>query len=301
MGFKPISQVGYRFGEEDQETYSVISYTGSGGLNQVYGALSYEFNRIATGVNVGYLFGGKYHNGELTIADGNANLMFTPDTLIASGLVLDFGIQYTHPIDKDRHIVIGAVYSPKLPLNANYSEAKITDSSTTGQEVYEYVPFGDLGYDLPETYGIGLAYAKGNKFLAEADYTFQKWSNVRFHGKKNIFNDRTRINVGCEFTPDARGRDFFRRVRYRLGSNYSNSYISPITIVDGKAYQFDEYGVSLGFGLPLVGGRSRLNMAFEYSKTNPSRQIQGLIQETYFKFTLSYTFNEMWFFKRKVQ
>ena len=298
LGIKPVSQVGYKFGVKEENS-SVISYTGSGGLNQVYGTLSYKFKNISVGLDAAYLFGGKYHSGNIGFADKNADMTLRPDTLVVSGLVFDVGVQYTQPIGKDKRMIVGAVYTPKLPLNGNYLETKIRYSPISGQKYeYERTPFGDLGYDLPETYAIGFSYAQTNKFLAGADYTFQKWSDVRFHGKTNVFNDRSRINAGCEFLPNARGREYFGRVRYRLGGNYANSYTFPN---EENSFQLNEYGVSLGFGFPLSGGRSLLNMAFEYTKTTPKQQLAGSIKEEYFKFTISYTFNEMWFFQRKVQ
>ena len=58
------------------------------------------------------------------------------------------------------------------------------------------------------------------------------------------------------------------------------------------------YGVSVGFGLPLVDNRSLVNVSFEYTKINPSGK--NMIDEQYFRFTVNYTFNEMWFWKKKV-
>jgi len=298
FGFKPISRVGYEFGEVDKNTI----YTGSGGINQVYGALSYNFKQLAIGVNAGYLFGNKYKRGEISLTTSGSYPPLSADTLSVSGLSLDFGIQYSCPIGKKQRIVIGAVYTPKVSLNGKYSGGEWTyvfDRPTNKYIPQVYKPYSskDTGYDLPETYAVGLSYAKGDKFLAGADYTFQKWSDVRF--PEDTFNDRSKINAGCQFTPNARGREYFGRVRYRLGANYANSYISPK--IEEKTFQFNEYGVSFGFGLPLTGGRSLLNMAFEYTKTNPTQQLAGAIKEEYFKFTLSYTFNELWFFQRKVQ
>ena len=61
-----------------------------------------------------------------------------------------------------------------------------------------------------------------------------------------------------------------------------------------------EIGASLGFGLPLVDNRSFLNISLEYVKKNPEVKT-NMIDEQYFRFTLNYTFNELWFFKRKVE
>jgi hypothetical protein len=69
--------------------------------------------------------------------------------------------------------------------------------------------------------------------------------------------------------------------------------------INGKKGGYDEYGVSLGLGVPMNDRRSFLNFAFEYTTIQP--ELKTLIKEQYFKITVSYTFNELWFFKRKVQ
>ena len=46
-----------------------------------------------------------------------------------------------------------------------------------------------------------------------------------------------------------------------------------INNTDDAAYKgngYNEYGVSVGFGLPLVDNRSLVNVSFEYTKINPS-------------------------------
>jgi hypothetical protein len=82
------------------------------------------------------------------------------------------------------------------------------------------------------------------------------------------------------------------RVRYRAGLNYSNSYLR----VNGSGYK--EYGISLGAGFPMIDNRSYINASFEYVKVTP--EIKSLINEQYFRFTLSFTFNEFWFYKLRM-
>ena len=295
LGFKPVSQVGYKFGETD--AVSVKTSSGSGGLNQFFGAFSYNFRNLSIGVNVGYLFGNIYHHEDAAVSGGGDPYMQT-DTLSASGLVLDLGIQYTQMLGKNQRIVLGAVYTPKSSVNGKYSGSKFTYNSS-GVQSLAPIESRAQGYEMPETYAVGFSYANGDKFLGGIDYSYQKWADAKYEGGANRFNDRTKINIGGEFIPDARGRGYFGRVHYRLGGNYANSYISPV--VKGNPYQFNEYGISCGFGLPLAGGRSAVNLAFGYAKVKPEEKVTGLIDEQYFKFTVSYTFNELWFFQRKIQ
>ena len=279
VGLKPVSYVGYKYGLLNLDNGSQETYSGSGGVNQVYAALSYNFfKRMSIGVNAGYLFGNMYYTRRVDFSNQGTLSTDTTTTLSMSGLVLDFGVQYTQAIGNNQRLVLGTVYTPKLTIKE--------------------------GYGMPEKYAVGVSYAKHNKLLVGADFSLQKWSDVEFQGRLNEFNDRTKINLGGEYIPNARGRNYLGRVRYRLGANYANSYVSPVVYERSsdsyKSFEFGEYGVSCGFGFPLTGGRSMFNLAFEYTKTNPKEQIQGAIKEQYYIFTVSYTFNESWFHQRKV-
>ncbi len=299
LGFTPVSDVGYKVGNSG--TSSETSYYGSGGLNQLYGALSYNFKRVSIGANASYLFGNIKHYKQASFSDATTNVFLNSDTLRMSGFTIDLGVQYRQPIGKNQHLIIGAIYKPKISVTGKYSGNEITyNSSGYIQTTTPLKPKG-TGYDMPETYGLGISYVKGSKFLAGFDYSYQKWEDVRFEGQQGIFDNRTKFNFGTEFTPDARSRNYFSRVHYRLGANYANSYFSPVSSVDKQQHQFSAYSVTCGFGLPLIGGRSALNVAFEYAETSPETKNVGLVDEKCFRLTVSYTFNELWFFQRKVQ
>jgi hypothetical protein len=107
-----------------------------------------------------------------------------------------------------------------------------------------------------------------------------------------------KINLGGEYIPNFRSNHFFKRMHYRAGLSYANSYIK----IGDKGYK--DYNVGLGLGIPMPDRRSLINLAFDYTLLKPdvkSNAIYTFIDERYFKITVSYTFNELWFFKRKVQ
>jgi Outer membrane protein transport protein (OMPP1/FadL/TodX). len=298
LGLKPVSTVGYSYGDQtalnEGGVYSQRSYSGEGGLNQAYGVLSYElFNRLSLGANVAYLFGDIRHFRSVEFINApEAYISSLKDTMRISGLTYEFGMQYTHPIGKDRKIIVGGVFAPKIALSGKVmkSEIKQTTAGTIIDREYENRSYD---FDMPQYYGIGVSYSQENKLMIGADYLYQQWSDAAFMGKTDSLKNRTKIAVGGEFIPDIRSRNYLSRVRYRLGGHYSDSYIQ----VQNSGYR--EYGVGLGFGLPLPGDRSSLNISFDYSMIKP--KVSTLIDERYFKLTVSYIFNELWFHKRKVQ
>ena len=135
---------------------------------------------------------------------------------------------------------------------------------------------------------------KENKLTVGADVLYEQWADVEFPfvDENSQFDNRFRVAAGVEYTPDFMVKNYFKRVKYRGGVHYSNSYLN----VQGAGY--DEFGASIGFGLPLVGNRSLINLSFEYVNVLPRNST--MIKEQYLKFTVNYTFNEMWFWKRKL-
>lgn len=113
-----------------------------------------------------------------------------------------------------------------------------------------------------------------------------------FFDSKDEFKNRVRVAAGTEYIPNFQHRSLIKRMRYRAGFHYSNSYLKI------KDSSYNEYGASVGFGIPLLDNRSMVNISFEYVKVKPDSR--PLLDEQYFRFTLNYTFNERWFFKFKV-
>ncbi|GHT01820.1 membrane protein [Bacteroidia bacterium] len=292
-GIEPISYVGYKYGETDKEAvpgnYSYTQYEGAGGLNKVYGNIAYEFGRLSAGVKVGYVFGDITHPQTSSFSSSSIDRTTWSDSLHARGLNLDFGLQYRQPLSDNTEFVIGAVYTPKLKLNAQFSKSEIQydgNGYITGDPIYT----GDLNYNfqLPETFGIGASYRKYNKYTVGMDATYQRWADANYFSKTDTLTNRLKINIGGEYT---------HKLRYRAGAYYSTSYFEAFNPA-GQAGGYDEYGVTLGIGIPMIDHRSYINFAVAAEALRSKAPV--FVHEYYLKFTVSYTFNELWFRKRKM-
>ena len=297
-GFEPISYVGYNYADTahlpiDQSLVQYI-YTGQGGLSRVYADLSYDFlNSLSIGVKLSYLFGDITHNKLVTFNTSNSYNTTWADTIRAYGFLYDFGLQYHRKLGKFSSITVGAIYSPKIRFGAKVmtgifrsnASGVIMDSNNTTTV--------DSVFQFPETYGLGFTYNQLGKFTVGADASYEKWADAKFYDQTNALNNRLKLNVGGEIIPNRTANGLLKKMRYRAGLQYTNSYIK---VNDSR---YNEYGLDLGFGLPMPDRRSLLNLAFEYSLIRP--ELNTLIDEQYFKVSVSYTFNELWFFKRKVQ
>ena len=299
IGFEPVSYVGYNYGDIvrlalEEELASTV-YNGGGGFSKVYGALSYDLlDRISFGVKVSYLFGDIIHDKFVRFSSqsGNYNTNWT-DTIRGNGLLYDFGLQYHQPVGRFKSITVGAIYSPKISYGAKVMTGSIISDASGSIMDRVHTLSKDSVFELPETYGLGFTYNQLGKMTVGADVLYQRWADVKFFNQSGAFSNRLKLNAGGEYIPLRTSNNMLNRLRYRAGLYYANSYQ---IIKDSK---YNEYGANLGLGIPMPDRRSFLNLAFEYSRVMP--KTNTLIEEQYFKVSLSYTFNESWFFKRKLQ
>jgi len=292
IGMLPYSHVGYRFSQVSYTNGMAYSelFEGQGGLNQLYGGLSINLlkgslSTVAIGANLNYMFGSIAHNATSAFDADNSTYVISTEQFRIRSVIPDFGLQGSIRTNKTDVFVAGFTYTPKTRLGS-HTYRTITTSTVTSDTI------DNLGYDTPVSYGIGVSYTRDNKFIAAADFTYQNWKEAAFAGENGLFGDRIKIAVGGEFIPNLFSRPYINKMRYRAGVNYARSYIK----VNDKGY--DEYAATFGVGLPITDGRSYLNVSFEYVNIKP--ELKNMVDEKYFRMTISYTFNELWFVKRKV-
>jgi hypothetical protein len=220
-----------------------------------------------------------------------------PDTLHSASLTYEAGIQYVLPVGKNKYWVFGAVFSPKTKLNTTFDRGELSiNRSNVIQNSSWYSQ--DSIFELPATYGVGATFNEKDKFTVGMDIQYQAWASAKYADKTDSLSNRLKINLGGEYIPDFRSNNFFKRIRYRAGLAYANSYIK----IGEKSYK--EYNAGFGLGIPMLDRRSFVNLAFDYTLLKPDAKTGGVftyVDERYFRITVSYTFNELWFFKRKVQ
>lgn len=167
------------------------------------------------------------------------------------------------------------------------------------------------GLELPMSYGVGVSYNHANRLIVAVDAILQKWGSVSFpayDSKTNVYSlmsgiltDRTKVNVGCQWTPNPFSSRFHKRVNYRLGAGFATPYYK-INNNDGPK----EISVSCGFGIPIFNGyyanrpitsSSVLNISAQWVRSSAA----GFITDNSFRLNIGITFNERWFAKWKVE
>ncbi len=304
IGLLPFSNVGYSVSESNEATetspYSTKSLTGEGGLHQLYvGAGVKVLKNLSVGVNASYFWGDITRSlTQLYPNKASAYSYIRQNAVSVSDYKLDFGLQYTQEFNKKHSATIGAVYSPKHKLNNDYT-VTTQASSTVSQD-------WDATLEVPNTFGVGFTYNYDKRLTVGLDYSLQQWSKTKFgvntsddavredFDETYTYCDRHKISVGAEYIPNLIGRSYLSHIKYRLGAYYTTPYYK----IGGKDAA-REYGVTAGFGLPVPRSRSILSISGQFVRV--SGQESTFVNENIFRVSIGLTFNERWFFKRRVE
>lgn len=305
VGLLPYSNVGYTVSDsqttDNDLTYS-RSFTGDGGLHQLYvGAGVKVLKNLSVGVNASYFWGDLTRTRSVIFPQMSSSTYYSYNRQMAvsiSDYKLDFGVQYTQELNKKHSFTVGAIYSPKHKLNNDYNSTIQVGSSTTEKM--------DATLELPNTFGVGFTYNYDKRLTLGMDYSLQQWSKTEFGIATNDINvrqdfeetyaycDRTKISVGAEYIPNLIGRSYFAHIKYRLGAYYTTPYYK----IDGKKAS-REYGVTAGFGLSVPRSRSILSISGQFVRVKGLET--NMVNENIFRVSIGLTFNERWFFKRRVE
>ena len=305
FGFLPYSSVGYNMNqiksistdEYGNEISSLSTYTGDGGLQQVFAGLGYKvFNNLSIGANFSYFYGEITHSVKTMFNYADAQSSVRADKLEISDYKLDLGLQYTQPFGKKHAVNLGLVYSLGHDLNSKGYNYKETYTSGINIPMTQTVDTIQNAFSLPHSFGIGATYVYDRRLTVGLDYTLQKWADAEFFNEKGKFLNRSKISLGAEYLPKPFSRNYLNRIRYRVGAYYSDPY-TKVNDQEGAR----EYGVSFGFGLPLeiYQSRSILNISGQYIKVSP--KVKGMLEENYLRINIGLTFNDRWFMKWKVE
>lgn len=314
FGILPYTNVGYDYSFKkymtenvtSTSTYYKNSYSGEGGLHQVYlGAGWQPFKGLSIGVNGSYLWGDYTRTVSNQYSESTVNSLYKIYTASVNNYKLDFGLQYAIKLSKKDEVTLGLTYGFGHKLSADAEcQVLLSNSETSTVDTTSYTAYNAL--EIPTTYGVGLAWTHKRSLKLGVDYSLQKWSEVgypqyvenggsaRYSVQSGLFSDRHKLTVGGEYCANEAGRSFFKRLRYRFGASYATPYLK-INGQDGPK----EYSVSAGFGIPIVNtynSRSILNISAQWVR----QDSKTYITENTFRINIGITFNERWFAKWKM-
>lgn len=316
VGIAPFSTVGYNIKTEGAPIGEGIAgtvrpltnYVGNGGLQEVYGAVGFSpFKSLAIGVSTSYLWGNLKNVVNTSYDDKEVKTLTRSYQTEIRSYRVDFGLQYTLALGRKNHLTLGVTHGLGHQLKGDAHLIEQSGKTTLTADTLT----ASSPYDLPNSWGAGLAWEWDGRLTLAADWQQQQWAKSRapqlgqqagrnqYVAAMGLYTDRQLYSLGLEYVPNPRGSSRAHHVRYRAGV----SYATPYAKIDGLAGP-RSYTATLGVALPIVTAHNRrdnysyLNLSAEYEHVAP--QLSGMLTERYFRLTLGISFNQRWFQKWKV-
>lgn len=302
IGLIPFSNMGYYMKDSANEAGigPVTSYfSGSGGIDKFYFGNAFKINhKISAGLNIGYLFGSLRKTRTIIIDEASYDTQHETNSRIGD-FYFDLGIQYTD-IYKERYkYTLGLIYNHNTKLNVknNILAGSLVNAdylTIQNQDLVDTAIFVEdmkTSITIPAKIGFGASLSQGSKWLIATDFYYQNWAKAEFFGERDSLAGFLHYGVGGEYTPAFKSRDFFKRLSYRAGLYYSNSYIEINNV------HIKDFGLSLGLGIPLDRYKTSLNISYEYGQRGTHKN--NLIKENYHIVSINLSLADIWFVKRK--
>lgn len=321
MGINPYSKKNYSYFIEDQlSDLSDVQYLyeGNGSLANVFLGTGYSYKGVSLGVNGTFLFGTlndvskvKYENQDYQ------NVRFQNFTNI-KGFNWNTGIQYETQLNEDLYLTFGATYTIESTyttsnyIKSNYfivADVENANNEFVSQEVHESENItntenapseGDI--TLPQNIQSGITIGKKDYWSVSAELAFSEWEKFALNSDENVLKNSRKIIIGGSIIPNSQalGRiNYWKSIQYNLGLKYGLSEVAF------NNEQLPEYGINLGFNLPLKKFKfetetfaSMINVGIGYM--HRGNGSTSSLNEDYINLNLSITLNDKWFVKRKL-
>lgn len=305
LGVMPYSKIGYDVNvtidmSEYNFTNVINSIDGDGGINQFFWGNGFNIGkRLRLGFDATFLFG----------QGSRSSMVYFPDSLniigtkidrktSANDFIFDYGIQYDIPLKDKKLLTLGLVYSNSWNMKATRTSIAYSlrggydDIIESVKDTIFYQPEEEGKIVIPDRLGFGFTLRDGKNWLIGADFEWQQWEKFTSFGTSDSLDNAWRVSVGGEITPKHTNiSGLFKRMTYRVGFRYVNSYLSLL------GEPINEYGISFGFTFPMKKSKTTIDLGVEAGSRGTTDK--NLVQENFLNITFGVSISENWFHKRK--
>ncbi len=283
-----------------------------------------SWQNLSLGLNTSYLFGGLAQTRRSIFPYGSGFFNTrTGTTTRVSDVYFDYGAQYAYTFNtvkyhdrkdtvnpikqrelKDKvNLLLGATFSAQSNVNAKIDSLSYSYyNDAQGYERIRDTIENSQNYNgkivLPLSFGVGVGFKKGDRWLVAADFAMQNWSSYQAFNQDGGLKNSYRVSLGAQWVPNAKAlqKKYMARVHYRLGARYAQ------TALELKSTQLTEKALTAGFGFPvgrnyLLQNFSMINIGVEFGQRGTTEN--NLIKENFLRATVGFTINDRWFVKPK--
>lgn len=299
FGLIPYSSVGYKIRNIDAQTNDYKLYEGKGGVNRVFASYAYKVKpHLSIGLSLQYNFG-QIETTSVNKIDVAQLGTHEVNTSELSGFSLDLGAYYTYKINPKLDLSTSFVITPQSSLKSRNTQVISTALLVNGFEPFEVDKLDEVNQTnslkMPAKYTFGLGVGQNKKWMIGTEFTLQQSSN--FGSRTNNidkvdYENGFKYSLGGYYIPNYSSfSSYFKKITYRAGLKYERTGM----ILNNERIR--DYSISGGFGLPLGGAFSNLNLGVEWGRRGTAKAL--LIEENYTNVIISLSLNDRWFIKRK--
>lgn len=310
FGLLPNTSVGYSLVANNfnasNELTEISAYNGEGGTNKVFLGVGFQiFKGFSVGLQGNYIFGKIENNITNQLKDVALATKYETFSRI-KGFAINSGVQYKTKLTENVNLHLGANFDLESEVDTE-DEEYIYSLSIASGEIPRDTLLTNKGNGIlksPLKTSLGIGFGKENKWFAGIDYSFQDalqlQGNIYNNFTKIAYDSYSKISIGGFYTPKFTSiTSYWERVTYRAGLKMEKTGLMVNSSGTGNDFTaIDDFGISFGVGLPVSNQLSNLNIGFELGKRGKINN--GLIQENYINFRLSFSLNDKWFKKREI-
>ncbi|MBG6109393.1 long-subunit fatty acid transport protein [Flavobacterium sp. CG_23.5] len=300
FGLIPYSSVGYKIeslSSIDGQTNKRLS--GTGGLNKVFLGVGYKIApNFSIGADVHYNFG-KIETTSLEFITNVPVGTLELNSAELSGVNFNIGTMYQAKLNKKLTLYSSLNYTVEGNMTSKNTRgiATVVYNSAFNVSVVDALADQKTQTDVkfPSKISFGAGIGEAKKWLLGGKISYQKNS-----GQENSYNKASNVgygrygsvSIGGYYIPNYNSfSNYAQRIVYRAGLKYEKTGL----VINSQSV--NDMGLTLGFGLPITGSFSNVNLGFELGKKGTTNA--NLVQENYANFSVGFSLNDKWFEKRK--
>lgn len=297
FGLIPYSSVGYKVSSVENDVNNRNFATG--GMNKAFFGASYKIApNFTLGANVDYNFG-RIETTNLQFVNGVVTGSREMYRASLSGVNFNFGAMYQAKLNKKLSLYSSLSYKLESKLSSSNTRNVAAVTFASGFEVGSVQNADEEVFDeeltLPSELKIGLGIGESKKWLVGAQIVSASQGDLAntYNSNPDVSYEKAmKYSIGGYFIPNYNSfTSYAKRIVYRAGLKYEDTGL----VVNSESIK--DKGLSLGFGLPVTGSFSNINLGLELGKRGTT--AAGLVEENYVKISVGLSLNDRWFVKRK--
>ena len=290
--------MGYRVRNTDLTSGLIQKFEGTGGMNKVFLGYGLQLKpNLSIGAELNYNFG-EIQTSSLKYIDGIQYGTLEENTTVLSGFNYKIGALYQRKIAKyDFYSGIHYNYNSNLTTNTDQTISSVTYSEYLSPLVVDQLSQNQstARLHMPNQISIGAGIGKTRNWMIGTEFTWNQ-SSAMGNRYDNItvasFKNGYKYSLGGFWIPNYNAfSNYFQKITYRTGFRYENTGL----VIQNQTIK--DYAFTAGFGLPLGGTFSNLNIGVEYGQKGTV--LSNLVRENYTNVVMSLSLNDKWFVKRK--